>query len=249
MKRTRQGPRPAARSLKHVARGRGAHVDRDGASGGVAMRSRTLRWTVGRRLALGFGTVTAIFVVALGVALTLSASAGTQWRSATHWDAAVAGANDQLRGTQQQMAAQALYVATGAPRYKSEWEQGVAISNRGAAAVGALHDPTIARIATTANAADHQHDAAVHTRLFPAVASGDHVAALAALRQADRFVRVPLGAQRRLAASTATPPPPPPPPPAPPPPPPPRGRPRATPAASACWPVSSVSCSPPGSRW
>jgi methyl-accepting chemotaxis protein len=168
------------------------------------MRNRSFRWTVGRRLALGFGTVTAIFVVALGVALSLSASAGTQWRQATRWDAAVAGANDQLRGTQQQMAAQALYVVTGAPRYKDEWEQGVAISDRGAAAVGALHDPTIARIANTANAADHEHDAAVHKRLFPAVASGDQVEALAALRQADRFVRVPLDAQRRIAAYVAT---------------------------------------------
>jgi len=167
------------------------------------MRSKTFRWTVGRRLALGFGTVTAIFVVALGVALALSGSAGRQWRAATHWDAAVAGANQQLRGTQQQMAAQALYVATFAPRYKTEWEQGVALSDRGAAAVGALHDPTIARIANTANAADHQHDAAVNTQLFPAVARGDHAAALTALEQADRFVRVPLGAQARIAAYVA----------------------------------------------
>src|SRR5919199_6351055 len=156
------------------------------------MRNKNFRWTVGRRLALGFG-----------VALGLSAPAGRQWRAATHWDAAVAGATEQLRGTQQQMAAQGLYVATGAPRYKAEWEQGVAISNRGAAAVGALHDPTIAKIANTANAADHEHDAAVHEHLFPAVAAGDRAAALAALHQADRFERVPLGAQGRIAAYVA----------------------------------------------
>src|SRR3954454_7737091 len=155
-KRTRQARRPASRCLPHAAQRSGTDVERDGDSGGVAMRSRTLRWTVGRRLALGFGTVTAIFVVALGVALSLSAAAGRQWRAATHWDAAVAGAGDQLRGTQQQMAAQALYVATGAPRYKAEWEQGVAISNRGAAALAALHDPAIAKIANTANVADRQ---------------------------------------------------------------------------------------------
>jgi methyl-accepting chemotaxis protein len=161
------------------------------------------RWTVGRQLAAGFGAVTAIFVIALGVTLGYSASAGDAWRDATRWDRAVAGAGDQLRGTQQQMAAQALYVATGAKRYKAEWEDGVVQSNRGAAAVAALHDPTIARIATTANEADHRHDAAVHERLFPAMARGDHAAALAALRQADRFVRVPLGAQRRIAAYVA----------------------------------------------
>ena len=155
------------------------------------MPGKSFKWTVGRTLALGFGTVTAIFVVAIAVALSFSASAGTEWRNATHWDRAVAGSNDQLRGTQQQMAAQALYVATGAPRYKAEWERGVEISDRGAAAVGALHDPTVSRIANTANAADHKHDAAVNERLFPAVASGDHAAALAALEQADSFVRVP----------------------------------------------------------
>src|SRR6185312_6787689 len=112
-----------------------------------------------------------------------SASAGHAWRAAMRWDRAVAGADRQLRGTQQQMAAQALYVATFDPRYKAEWEAGVAMSDRGAAAVDALHDPTIGRISATANAADHRHDAAVNTRLFPAVARRDHAAALAALEQ------------------------------------------------------------------
>ena len=167
------------------------------------MGRKGFKWTVGRRLALGFGTVTAIFVVAIAVALAYSASAGSAWRAATRWDRAVAGSNQQLRGTQQQMAAQALYVATGAPRYKAEWEQGVAMSDGGAAAVNALHDPTIARIANTANAADHKHDAAVNKHLFPAVAAGDHAASLAALKEADTFVRVPLGAQRKIAAYVA----------------------------------------------
>ena len=167
------------------------------------MGRKGFKWTVGRRLALGFGTVTAIFVVAIAVALAYSASAGSAWRAATRWDRAVAGSNRQLRGTQQQMAAQALYVATGAPRYKAEWEQGVAMSDGGAAAVDALHDPTIARIANTANAADHKHDAAVNKHLFPAVAAGDHAASLAALKEADTFVRVPLGAQRKIATYVA----------------------------------------------
>jgi len=164
---------------------------------------KRIRMTVGRRLALGFAAVTAIFAVALAIALGFSSSAGHAWRAATAWDRAVAGAGEQLRGTQQQMAAQALYVATGAPRYKAEWERGVARSDRGAAAVAALHDPAVARIANSANAADHRHDAAVNERLFPAVARGDRRAALAALRQADRFVRVPLRAQGRIAGYVA----------------------------------------------
>src|SRR3954467_9332524 len=168
------------------------------------MRIKSFKWTVGRTLAAGFGAVTAIFVVAIAVALGFSASAGTAWRDATRWDHAVAGANQQLRGTQQQMAAQALYVATGQTRYKTEWEQGVALSDGGAKAVDALHDATISRIANTANTADHKHDAAVNEHLFPAVAAGDHAAALEALAQADRFVRVPLGAQRRIADYVAT---------------------------------------------
>jgi len=168
------------------------------------MRIKNFKWTVGRTLGLGFGAVTAIFVVAIAVALGFSASAGQAWRDATRWDHAVAGANQQLRGTQQQMAAQALYVATGKPRYKAEWEQGVALSDGGAKAVAALHDATISRIANTANTADHKHDAAVNERLFPAVAAGDHAAALEALTQADQFVRVPLGAQRRIADYVAT---------------------------------------------
>ena len=158
-----------------------------------------LRWTVGRRLAAGFGGVTAIFVIALTVALALSASAGEAWRSTGRWDRAVAGADAQIRGTQQQMAAQALYAATGERRYRTEWEAGVAAADRGSKAVAALHDATIARISAAANAADHEHDDAVHRLLFPAVARGDKAASATALRQADAFVRVPLRAQSRIA--------------------------------------------------
>ena len=196
--------------------------------------------TVGRRLALGFAAVTAIFAVALAVALGFSSSAGHAWRAATAWDRAVAGAGEQVRGTQQQMAAQALYVATGAPRYKAEWEQGVARSDGGAAAVAALHDPTVARIANSANAADHRHDAAVNERLFPAVARGDRRAALAALRQADRFVRRAARAPRAGSPATS----------------PAAARrtspARRTPSATRCGrassPASRACCSPPASR-
>ena len=159
---------------------------------------RNLNWTVGRRLAAGFAGVTAIFTGALAAVLLLSMGASHAWLDATAWDAAVAGAHEQLRGTQQQQAAQALYVATFEPRYRAEWEAGVALSNRGAAAVAALHDPAIARIADAANTADHKHDDAVNRRLFPAVARNDHAGALRALRAADRFVRVPMGAPERL---------------------------------------------------
>jgi methyl-accepting chemotaxis protein len=120
------------------------------------------------------------------------------YRHALSWRGAIAGAAQQAAGTRQQQAAQALYVATFQPRYKREWEAGVAMSDAGAKKVQALHDPTIGRIAAGATAADHRHDDAVHGKLFPAVARGDHAAALAALALADRYVRVPLAAQEKI---------------------------------------------------
>ena len=165
------------------------------------MRLPTL--TFGRKLGLGFAGVAAIFVVALVAVLILNDHAQATWQQTLRWQAADDGATTQIRGTQQQLAAQALYVATGAPRYKQEWEDGVALSNRGAQQAGALHDPTITRIADGANAADHRHDAAVHDQLFPAMARGDHDAALKALAAADAAVRVPLKAQLTIADYTA----------------------------------------------
>ena len=165
------------------------------------MDSTALRMTVGRRLALGFAAVTAIFVVALA-SPWLPSSAGGDWRAATAWDHAVAGADDQLRGTQQQMAAQALYVATSAPRYKAEWEQGVAtLRPRRRRRRRRCTTPTVARIANAANAADHRHDAAVNERLFPAVARGDRRAA--ARRAAPGRPLRPRAARRRSARSPA----------------------------------------------
>jgi methyl-accepting chemotaxis protein len=165
------------------------------------MRLPTL--TFGRKLGLGFAGVAAIFVAALVVVLLLNAHAQSTWEQTLRWQTADHGAATQIRGTQQQMAAQALYVATGQPRYKQEWEDGVALSNRGAQQVGALHDATITRIANGANDADHRHDAAVNDKLFPAVARGDHDAALQALAAADGAVRIPLKAQLTIADYTA----------------------------------------------
>src|SRR3954470_10587064 len=157
-------------------------------------------WSIASKLAAAFGVVVAIFAVATALTLVFSASAQNAWKHTAKWDRATAGAADQVGGAKQQQAAQALYAATFDPRYKAEWERGVALGERGAAIVSALGDPVIARISRSAIAADHRHDAAVHNLLFPAVARGDHRAALAALRLADRCVRVPLAAQEKIAA-------------------------------------------------
>ncbi|MGZ4430411.1 MAG: HAMP domain-containing protein, partial [Gaiellales bacterium] len=155
-------------------------------------------WSFRSKLVAGFGLTVGIFLLALGVTLIYSASAQSRWRNTLRWDRAVKGAHMQVRGTQEQMAAQALYVATFDPRYKREWEAGVALSNQGAQAVTAIGDPVITSISMSANADDHRHDRTVRGLLFPAVARGDHAAALAALRKADRYVRVPLASTVRI---------------------------------------------------
>jgi methyl-accepting chemotaxis protein len=109
----------------------------------------------------------------------------------------------QVTGSRQQQAAQALYVATFDPKYKAQWEAGVKISDAASAAAAKLHDPEITRISNTAAAADHQHDRTVNTLLFPAVARGDHAAAVAALRKADTYVRGPIGASEKISAYLA----------------------------------------------
>src|SRR3954454_11049886 len=141
----------------------------DGTGRGISLPSsagratmRVSEWSIGRKLGLGFGAVSALLLGALAVSLLYSSSAQSTWKGTTRWDAAVAGADLQLEGIRQQMAAQALYVATFEPRYKAEWEAGVTLSERGSAAVVRVGDPVIARISASANAADHKHDAAVH---------------------------------------------------------------------------------------
>jgi methyl-accepting chemotaxis protein len=162
-----------------------------------------LRWTIGRKLALSFGAVVGIFVIALLLAARFDGAAKDHWRTLLRWDKGYAAIQQEVEGTRTQMAAQALYAATFDPRYKAEWEHGVAIADAGAKAAEVVADPTITRIARSSQAADHLHDENVHKRLFPAVARGDHSAALRALRAVDRYVRVPLGAQQQIASYVA----------------------------------------------
>jgi methyl-accepting chemotaxis protein len=151
-------------------------------------------WTVGRKLAAGFGAVCAIFLVAIVVTLTLSSSSQSDWQHAMSWDASIDASAEQVRGAQMQMASQALYVATGDRRYRADWNRGVAIAEKAAKVIEALGDPELQKISRDATAADRKHDASVHELLFPAMDRGDQKAAVAALRRADTFVRVPLGA-------------------------------------------------------
>jgi methyl-accepting chemotaxis protein len=167
-----------------------------------ALKAR-VRWTIGRKLGVSFALVVAVFVGALGLAIHLQSTSEAQWKGLDKWQKAENGVGQVVAGARQQFGAQALYVATFDPKYKKEWLEGVAISDAGGKAASSLHDPTITRIASQAVAADHLHDETVNTKLFPAVARGDHAAALAALRVADRAVRVPLGANERIAAYIA----------------------------------------------
>ena len=72
------------------------------------------------------------------------------------------------------------------PPYERDFEAGVNACNKGSAAVEALRDPVVARISAEANAADHEHDAAVVDQLFPAARRGDRGAALRALARPTR---------------------------------------------------------------
>src|SRR3954470_14415401 len=162
------------------------------------MPSLRLRRTLGVKLGLAFAAVLAIMLASLGMVLLKSSHAADAYERAIAWKTAVEGAAKQAAGTRQQQASQALYVATGDKRYKAEWEQGVEISETAGKSVEALHDPQVTKIAQTATAADEKHDATVNSKLFPAMEAGDAVAANAALKLADRYVRVPLKAQEEI---------------------------------------------------
>src|SRR3954469_10288517 len=155
------------------------------------MRPFAFRRTLGVKLALAFAGVLVVMLGSLALVLVETGHAEDAYRGALHWRGAVDGAARQAAGMRQQQASQALYVATSDPRYKREWQAGVNVSDKAGDAVEALHDPTVARIAAGALAADHKHHDTVHKLLFPAVAAGDHEAALKALALADRYVRVP----------------------------------------------------------
>ena len=162
-----------------------------------------IRWTVGRKLAAGFGAVCAVFVVASVVTLALLSETQHDWVAASIWDAPIEAAVQQNAGTALQLSSQALYVATGDRRYRADWNHGVAIADRAARAIARARDPQLTRISAEALAADHRHDVFVRRRLFPAMDRGDHAAAVAALRQADALVRVPLSASPRIHDITA----------------------------------------------
>src|SRR4051812_8855422 len=144
--------------------------------------------------------VLAVMLASLVVVLQKSTEASHAYERAIAWKSAVQGSAAQAAGTRQQQASQALYVATGDGRYKREWQAGVDAAEKAGAAVEALHDPLIGKLAAGASDADRKHDASVHDKLFPAMDAGDHAAALAALALADKYVRVPLAAQEHIEA-------------------------------------------------
>ncbi|WCB93218.1 hypothetical protein DSM104299_01925 [Baekduia alba] len=161
------------------------------------------RWTIGRKLAAAFAAVVALFSAALILALAMQSSANHHWQELEHWQKGQDAIARQVAGSRQQQAAQALYAATFDPKYKAEWEAGVKISDAASESAAALHDPTITRISENAAAADHLHDENVNGKLFPAVARGDHAAALVALRKVDKYVRGPIGASEKIAGYLA----------------------------------------------
>src|SRR4051812_4332773 len=154
--------------------------------------------SVSRKLYFSFAGVSAVFSAALVATLLLGSSAQKEWHKAQAWNKAVAGIALQIEGSRQQLAAQALYVATFDPKFKAEWLAGVDKSDKGSAVVKGIGDPIIAKISAEANTADHLHDKTVNEVLFPAVAKGDHPGAVAALVKANRYVRVPLAGQLKV---------------------------------------------------
>jgi len=159
---------------------------------------RPPRLTLGLKLGLAFAGVLAVMLISLTVVIVQSGKADAAYQRAISWDDAVKGSAQQAAGTRQQQSSQALYVATFNPRYKAEWEAGVAKAEQAAKSVEKLNDPTVTKIARGATAADESHDATVNKLLFPAVARGDHDAALKALALADKYVRIPLKAQEQI---------------------------------------------------
>ena len=96
------------------------------------------------------------------------------------------------RGRASRWRRQALYVATFEPRYRAEWEAGVR-----ALRLRQRRRHRRRRPGHQQDLAGRQHRRPRarpdrHTLLFPAVARGDHAAALSALELADHYVRVPL---------------------------------------------------------
>ena len=153
------------------------------------MLTRFSRFSIRLRLLLGFGVVIAAFVTAMGASLVLSASAGTAWEDTARWDRATEGAAAQITGTQDQMRAQSMAVATMDKRYIKDFDAALTRTEAASEAVAAIGDPVIADIARRAFSADQAHDAGVTRVVFPAVIAGDRARAAAGLVQADESVR------------------------------------------------------------
>ena len=149
-----------------------------------------MSWTIGRKLGAAFGAVSLLFLIALAVSLSFAGKANDRWDETLALSKAEQGASQQIRGIQAQMRAQAQLAATLDRRYEAAFEAGVEAGNEGSAAVEALQDPVVSQISSEANAADHEHDAAVVDQLFPAARRGDREAALRALAGADEAVDV-----------------------------------------------------------
>ena len=149
------------------------------------MLTRFSRISIRLRLLLGFGVVIAVFVTAMGASLVLSASAETAWEDTARWDRATEGAAAQITGTQDQMRAQSMAVATMDKRYIEDFDAALTRTEAASEAVAAIGDPVIADIARRALSADP----GVTRAVFPAVIAGDRAAAAAGLVQADENVR------------------------------------------------------------
>jgi methyl-accepting chemotaxis protein len=147
-----------------------------------------MTWSLGRKLGAAFAAVCALFLIAIVVSLAFAGKANDRWNETLAISKAEQGAVHQIQGIRAQMRAQAQLAATLDTRYEKAFEAGVEAGNEGTAAVEALHDPVVAKISGDANAADHQHDAAVSDQLFPAAERGDRAAALKALATADAAV-------------------------------------------------------------
>jgi methyl-accepting chemotaxis protein len=156
--------------------------------------------SIARKLYAAFGAVLAIFILVLGVTLSLTAKADGARTKADKAAVATAGASHQIAGIQTQMTAQAMYAATGEAKYKAEFEKGVAEGTAGSKIVADNGDKVVAEISKSAEAADAQHDANVNGKLFPAVAKHDQAATLVALHTVDRLVRIGLAATKKIEA-------------------------------------------------
>ena len=140
------------------------------------------RWfsgvSVRLKLLLGFGLTVAVFATAIGATLVLNAGAESEWKGTERWDAATAGAAQQIAGTQAQMRAQSMAVATMDPRYVDDFDAAVAQRDGGAKVVDGHRRPGRSRrsppprtppTTSTTRPCDEQ--------VFPAVIGGDRAAA------------------------------------------------------------------------